>query len=59
MRVSQVVANSPSQGAPASLAIEAPGTREQTVRVPVSLTGLKPGEKVRIHLVVEVEAVRE
>ena len=34
-------------------------TLEKTVRIPVSLEGIKPGQKIRIHLVVEVEAVEE
>ncbi len=34
-------------------------TLEKTVRIPVSLEGIKPGQKIKIHLVVEVEAVEE
>ena len=32
---------------------------ESTLRVPVLLHGLKPGQKVKIHLILEVEAVEE
>jgi hypothetical protein len=32
---------------------------ERRMTVPVTLHGLKPGQKVRIHLVLEVEAVDE
>lgn len=46
-----------SSGAPVTHRVEA--TLEKTVRIPVSLEGLKPGQKVKIHLVVEVEAVGE
>ena len=37
---------------------EAPSTisAERRVEVPVTLTGLKPGQKVRVHLILEIEA---